>query len=70
MRFRYRTRLQQEKSRNVNRAYKPPEKILEDANIKLGSVVSDIQEVSARAIIDVLIADELDTAAMADLAKG
>lgn len=63
---RYRTRLQQEKSRNVNRL----QKILEDANIKLGSVVSDIQGVSARAIIDALIADELDTAAIADLAKG
>lgn len=63
---RYRARLQQKKSRNVNRL----QKILEDANIKLRSVVSDIQGVSARAIIDALVADELGTAAMAKLAKG
>jgi transposase len=63
---RYRTRLLQEKSSAVNRL----QKILEDANIKLGSVVSDIQGVSARAMMEALVADTMDTLAMADLAKG
>ena len=61
---RYRTRLHQEKSSAVNRLHK----ILEDANIKLGSVVSDIQGVSARAMLEALIEDELDVEQMADLA--
>jgi transposase len=61
---RYRTRLHQEKSSAVNRLHK----ILEDANIKLGSVVSDIQGVSARAMLDALIDDKLEPDQMADLA--
>lgn len=63
---RYRTRLLQEKSRTVNRL----QKMLEDANIKLGSVVSDVQGVSARAMMEALIADDMDSLAMAELAKG
>lgn len=63
---RYRTRLQQEKSRTVNRLHK----ILEDANIKLASVVTDIQGVSARLMIEAMIADELTPSDMAELAKG
>jgi len=62
---RYRTRLLQERSSAVNRL----RKILEDANIKLGAVVSDIQGVSARAMIDALIADNLDPGQMAELAQ-
>ena len=62
---RYRTRLMQEKSTAVNRLHK----VLEDANIKLASVVSDIQGVSARLMIEALIADNLDAMQMADLAK-
>lgn len=63
---RYRTRLQQEKSRAVNRL----QKHLEDANIKLASVATDIQGVSARAMIEALIAGNTDSQAMAELAKG
>jgi len=63
---RYRTRVQQEKSSAVNRL----QKILEDANIKLASVASDIQGVSARLMIEALIADETDPVAMAELARG
>jgi transposase len=61
---RYRTRLHQEKSSAVNRLHK----ILEDANIKLGAVASDLQGVSARAMIEALIADRLQPAQMAELA--
>jgi transposase len=63
---RYRTRLLQEKSSAVNRLHK----LLEDANIKLGAVVSDIQGVSARAMLGALITDDLDPLTMAELAKG
>lgn len=62
---RYRTRLLQEKSAAVNRLHK----VLEDANVKLGSVVTSIQGVSARQMIEALIADEMDPEAMADLAQ-
>ena len=62
---RYRTRLQQEKSSAVNRLHK----ILEDANIKLGAVVSDIQGVSARAMLEALIDGHLEAEQMADLAQ-
>lgn len=63
---RYRTRLIQEKSSGVNRLHK----ILQDANIKLSSVVTDIQGVSARSMIEALIDDEMDVQQMADLARG
>ena len=63
---RYRTRLLQEKSSAVNRL----QKLLEDANIKLSSVVSDIQGVSARLMLEALIADNLDATEMAKMAKG
>jgi transposase len=63
---RYRTRLLQEKSSGVNRLHK----ILEDANIKLSSVVTDIQGVSARDMIEALIGNEMEVAEMANLARG
>jgi transposase len=63
---RYRTRLVQEKSAAANRLHK----ILEDANIKLTSVLSDIQGVSARLMLEALIADEREAPQIAELAKG
>ncbi len=63
---RYRTRLLQEKSAALNRI----QKVLEDANVKLAAVVSDIQGVSARLMVDALIANTLDTIQTAELAKG
>ena len=63
---RYRTRLIQEKSAAANRLHKT----LEDANIKLTSVLTDIQGVSARLMLDALIADEQDAPQIAELAKG
>ncbi len=43
---------------------------LEDANVKLASVVADVRGVSARAILDALIAGETDPAVLAELARG
>jgi transposase len=49
---RYRTKLIQERSSEINRV----QKVLEDANIKLASVVSDIMGVSARDMLADLVA--------------
>jgi transposase len=62
---RYRRRLVEERTAASNRL----EKILEDSNIKLSSVASKVQGVSARLMIEALIAGETDTAKIADLAK-
>jgi transposase len=62
---RYRTKLVQERVREVNRV----QGVLERANIKLASVVSDIMGVSGRAMLNALIAGKADPATMADLAK-
>jgi transposase len=62
---RYRRRLVEERTSASNRL----EKILEDSNIKLSAVVSKIQGVSARAMLEALISGETDTAKIADLAK-
>lgn len=63
---RYRTRLIQERSRTVNRV----QKLLEGANIKLSSVVTDIQGVSARKMLTELAEGNTNAGAMAELAKG
>jgi transposase len=62
---RYRTKLVQERVREVNRV----QGVLERANIKLASVVSDILGVSGRAMLEALIGGTADPATMADLAK-
>jgi len=43
---------------------------LEDANVKLASVVTDIRGVSARAMLAALLAGETDPAVLAELARG
>jgi transposase len=63
---RYRTRLTAERSAASNRL----QKIMEDANIKLSAVATDIQGVSARAMLEALISGQTDAAALANLAKG
>ncbi|MFC1961159.1 IS110 family transposase, partial [Chloroflexota bacterium] len=63
---RYRTHLIQERTREVNRVHK----VLEDANLKLSSVATDIMGVSGRAMLAAVIAGKDDPAALADLAKG
>src|SRR5262247_1749977 len=62
---RYRTKLVQERVREVNRV----QGVLERANIKLASVIADIMGVSGRAMLEALIAGRADPAAMAELAK-
>jgi transposase len=63
---RYRTHLVEERARLTNRL----QAVLEDANIKLAAVVTDVRGVSARAILDALVAGETDAALLADLARG
>jgi transposase len=45
------------------------QKVLETANIKLGSVASEVLGVSGRRMIEALIAGEKDTSVLADLAQ-
>lgn len=63
---RYRTSLVMDRSRILNRI----QKLLEDANIKLGDVVSDITGVSARSMLEALIAGVSDSHELAGLARG
>ncbi len=63
---RYREKLTQKRSSEINRI----QKFLEDANIKLSSVASDINGVSARNMIQHLIEDDMSPQEMADLARG
>jgi transposase len=56
----------QERVTLINRV----QKLLEEANIKLASVASDIMGVSGRAILAALLAGHTDPQALADLAKG
>ena len=63
---RYRTKLVQERTREINRV----QKVLEDANIKLGSVASKVLSVSGREMIEQLIAGQDDPTELAQLARG
>src|SRR5512144_2498346 len=62
--LRTRKQLGREKTAHVQRL----QKTLEDANIKLDSVITDVIGVSGRAMIEALIAGESDPAALARLA--
>jgi transposase len=62
---RQRTQLIRQRAAVSNRI----QKVLEDANIKLASVASDVLGVSGRAMIAALIRGEQDPAQMAELAK-
>jgi transposase len=63
---RYRTKLGDEHKSEVNRV----QKVLEDANIKLASVASDVMGVSGRAMLDQIVGGQTDPAILAELAKG
>ena len=63
---RYRSTLVAERARVVNRLHK----LLEDTNLKLTSVVTDVTGVSARAMLAALLAGETDPATVAELARG
>jgi len=62
---RQRTQLIQERSAAANRI----QKVLEDANIKLASVATDVLGASGRDMLEALIAGETDPAKLADLAR-
>lgn len=63
---RYRVNLVQERSRVVNRL----QKVLEQANIKLASVATDVMGVSGRRMLEAIVGGDVDPKVMADLAKG
>ena len=63
---RYRTQLIQDRTREINRI----QKVLEDANIKLASVVSNGLGVSGREMLEQLLAGQEDPTQLAQLARG
>lgn len=63
---RYRTQLIQDRTREINRV----QKVLEDANIKLGSVATNVLGVSGRDMLEQLIAGQDDPMRLAQLARG
>lgn len=63
---RQRTNLVRERAAVVNRL----QKVLEWANLKLASVVTDVTGVSARKILAAIVEGQQDAQALADLAKG
>lgn len=63
---RQRSQLVEERVRVVNRLQKG----LEDANIKLTSVVADVMGVSSRAMLDAMLQGETDAEVLAGMARG
>lgn len=63
---RYRSSLVADRARLVNRI----QKVLEDTNIKLASVATDITGKSGRAILEALLQGEQDPKVLAELARG
>jgi len=63
---RHRAKLIQQRTAVINRVHK----VLEDANIKLGAVASNIMGVSGRAMLDALVSGEERPEKLADLARG
>jgi transposase len=62
---RYRKKLIEERTREIQRV----QKLLEDAGIKLDSVVSDVLGKSARAMLEALIVGQRDPLVLAELAQ-
>jgi hypothetical protein len=63
---RYRRRLTQARTAEKQRV----EKLLEDAHLKLSSVISDVHGVSGRAMLDAIAGGERSARALAQLARG
>lgn len=63
---RYRSQLVADRTQLINRLHK----VLEDANLKLSAVASDVTGVSARAILNKLLEGESDVSVLAALARG
>lgn len=63
---RYRTSLVRERARIVNRL----QKVLEDANLKLAGVATDVMGKSGRAMLEAILTGTTDPEQLAELAKG
>ena len=63
---RYRTKLVEERAREINRL----QKTLEDTNLKLGDVVSDVMGKASRLILSALVGGETDPVKLASFAVG
>ena len=63
---RYRVQQTRDRSREVNRL----QKVLEDAGVKVTSVLTDVMGVSGRAMVEALVAGTTDPQVLADLARG
>lgn len=63
---RYRASLVGERARLINRL----QKVLEDANLKLASVATDVSGVSARTMLKAIAEGETEAAKLAELARG
>lgn len=63
---RYRKAQIQDRAREANRL----QKILEDANLKLSSVATDVLGASGRAMLDALVSGTTDPTVLAELARG
>lgn len=63
---RYRKKQIEDRTQEINRLYR----VLEEAGVKLASVLSDIMGRSGRAMLDALLAGTTDPTVLADLARG
>jgi transposase len=63
---RYRKRQIEDRAQEVNRLHR----ILQDAGLKLSSVLTDVMGVSGRAMLEALLHGTTDPAVLADLARG
>ncbi|HKA57182.1 MAG TPA: IS110 family transposase [Gemmatimonadales bacterium] len=63
---RYRKRQIEDRAQEVNRLYR----VLEDAGLKLASVMTDVMGRSGRAMLEAILGGSTDVHALADLAKG
>lgn len=64
------TRTRKQLVREVSQHSLRIQKVLEDANIKVGSVLSDVLGQSGRAMLEAIVTGEEDPERLADLAKG
>ena len=64
------TRTRKQLVREISQHSSRIQKVLEDANLKLGSVLSDVLGKSGREILQAIIAGQSDPEKLADLAKG
>jgi transposase len=63
---RYRKRQIEDRAQEVNRLHR----VLQDAGLKLASVLTDLMGVSGRAMVDAMLHGTTDPAVLADLARG